>query len=336
MKNKILILVLLSAFLGSCKKTVVTLPDSMVPVRIAVTAPKPHNSVASRAISTDGFMTFSQMGIYSVLSSTPDLGSARNANAGYGNSKGALYWEALNPAAPIYYPEDKSPINLYGYHPYTGQVNSTVKLVGGVAALVLEYTLPLNQSEVATITTADLMWGSAVNVVPSTTGVATLEFVHKLTKVTFLITLSDAWGTESVPLNSVKMYGGAIGVNCSMVVANGALTTQPNAAGQINTVYCDYATPIPLDRLNVQKCEFIAIPNADIAGTTFEFNVSGVSYKIVIDQNTVANAADRSFDSGSNRVFSVKINTSGSTDELNVVPDILDWSVVNNVDLDGI
>lgn len=317
----------------SCKKTVITVPSAVKPMLISVKANKPEQGVPSRSTSLNGFDSFSQLGIYATLAPSSDLSTARNVNVGYGNPTNNTYWSALDEAQSIYYAEGDGAINLFSYHPYITQNGTTVVLDPLTVSPTLVYTLPLGQSSVATLVNADLMWGSAVNV-KQVDGPAKLEFVHKLTKVTFNISKAPDWNNDEALLTDIKMYGAPILTSCRLEVSTGTLTTTPNQAGERPMLHTHFETPVSLSEI-AGKSELIAIPVDDIAGVTLEFTVNGLPHTILINGTSIPDPANRSFRSGFNRIFGITVNKY-TPEQVNVIPTIEPWAVVNEIDLDGI
>lgn len=335
------IILILMVFLGvcSCKKTIITLPSESAPVLIAVkSAPIGAGFVASRAKSSiyDSFGTGSQIGIYTTAAPSVDLNVANHINIGYSNVQLETYWSANSADQAIYYLENNGEMNFFAYHPYTGQSNSTVSLLPLSVAPTLEYTMPLNQSTDAVLLTADLMWGNAMNVKESdNNNKVEIGFSHKLTKLTLNVILGDDWGVDKAQLSQVKVYGAPVLRNARLNLGSGELTVLPNATGVLNSVECVLAIPQLLSKLNTESFDFIVLPTDDIDGLTLEFVVNGMPYRKVLTSTNLPDPANRTFMEATNRVFGVKINRY-DPDQLSVIPSIVSWNVVSEIDIEGL
>lgn len=337
MKKIILILTVLLG-LYSCKKTVISLPNGSHPVLIAVkSAPIGAGFVASRATSPiiNSFDKSSQIGIYATAAPSADLNVATHVNVGYSNVQSETYWSANSADQAIYYLENNGEMNFFAYHPYTGQPNSTVSLLPLSVAPTLEYTMPLNQSTDAVLLTADLMWGSAMNVKESDNNKVEIGFSHKLTKLTLNVVLGDDWGSDKAQLSQVKVYGSPVLRSARLNLGSGELITTPNAEGVINSVECMLPVSESLSKLNEKSFDFIMLPTGDIDGLTLEFIVNNVPYRKVLTKTNLPNPADRTFTEATNRVFGVKINRY-DPDQLSVIPSIASWNVVSEIDIEGL
>lgn len=308
-----------------CKKTVVSADSEPVVVSFSLKASKesPKSGVSSKATGNDEFLSSSMLGMFAGESRLTSVAGLQYSNVGYENPTGSTEWKVPEGAEPIYFPLNDAAMDFYAYHPYSKQTTTSTSFVSGNTWI--DYTLPSMQSTTADLKNADLLWGSAVDRTQKQETV-TIDFYHKLSKLSLTIMKGSDWGADNLSLSAIKVSGNNVLKEAQLDLLSGAL--RPTVGGS-TSIECALSPSQSLSVLNEFKCDFIMIPAPaqDIVLTFVHENGTGQSLATLTSGLTLK--------SGTQLNVRVTINKFSPT-ELSVAPTMAAWNFVSEVEIEGI
>lgn len=327
-----LTLLLITAVMATgCRKRQIVHQSDPASVRFSIVSSVPKLEVPGRAVTdvNNDFTTESQIGIYATAADQTDANQAlpQNTNVGYFNPTGSTQWSAIEAGRSIKFLSEDQAMNFYAYHPYTSQSGTSVALDPNIASPTLIYTLPQDQSTTQALANADLMWGTKFNVGESS-GVVSLEFSHKLSKLSFKINAGSDWGTEAVELSRLEIKGSEMAATAQLNISSGELTT----GSELNTsVRCDYNPAIAFNELNACECQFITLP-AQYTNIEVKLTVRGSISGEKVYTTTLSGVQLKA---GHLRKMTISVYKTSSL-AISLSPTIQPWEVISDISMEAI
>lgn len=122
----------------------------------------------------------------------------------------------LTSSSPLYFPDKGTNMNFLGYYPYTTSVQG----------LIVNYTLPLDQSNNQALGQADILY--ATTTVNGTTPNINLKFYHQMSLLTLKIKCKSLLGSGT--LKKVTISGNKVLQAGTLDLSSGTLTPNSNSA----------------------------------------------------------------------------------------------------------
>lgn len=323
MKRIIVYLMTGMVLLCGCKKKRMDVPIGPQEVLIAVNALS-LDKEGTKAVSTNGFLSTSEIGIYTMVQTDPaatDLSGAQHRNFGYTNTSAAQYWQAMDPAHKILSVEGEK-LSFYSYHPYSESEGSTVSLSSPVDGgdVNFNFTLRPIQNTVSDLVFNDLMYATCSGVSSMHT-VADLRFRHLLTKVTCKVKVASDWLGGNVFLTKVSLSGQGITNSATLRLFDGSLTVQPvEQVGIVSWAAQDAGLALST---NPALVELIVLPG-EAGGVALSLEAGGLiyDYTIPVGQN---------FNPSHNRIYNITLSNDAS--DMIVQPEIVNWEVDDEIQI---
>lgn len=201
--------VLLAGLVASCSSGTEETPSS-VPIPISLSCG--ITPAATRATDT-GFETGDRIGLYVVNYEGGTAGSLQ-ATGNHVDNMQFTYDGTWTPATPIYWKDDTTPADFYGYYPY-GTTPTDISAV--------PFTVMADQSTEANYKASDFLWGKTAQVAPTETAVG-LTLDHLFSCAVVKVAAGNGFTAESLAAADVQVRLNGATCQASIDLSNGQVT----------------------------------------------------------------------------------------------------------------
>lgn len=277
MKNQNILLtaaVTLFVMSSSCKKDKPTDPVSPVNSTTVKFASSINGLIKTKAVN-DTWETNDAIGVF--MKTGTGLSNVISANKNY-NTNGDGEFKASSADQTLYYPENGSNVDFVAYYPYKQN------LAGNTYAVDVN-----NQNSQSAI---DLMYANNATGLSKTSTVATLNFIHQLSKIQF--TIKPGAGVAN--LNSLATAIAGLNTKADFDLATGILAAQSQTADVVAKTTTVGATAV---------AEAIVLPTVTAAGKVVTFTLPAGVFKLTLPAGTT-------FEQGKKYTYEIELKNDGT------------------------
>ena len=297
--NKILLLGAIALVLISCTNNDVInqeIPQGKVPISL-------NSSVSLlRSDSQNGQIANGQeVGFY--LNITSEATYEIDNNKLTADGSGEFIHNAM------YYPTEGSTFEFTAYHPYAES---------GDAGGFIDFSIEADQSTKPAYLNSDLLFSKKTGI-SRTQNAVKLDFVHKLTKLTF--TIKKGEGVDIDDLNKIEILD--LRPSVKLNITDGTLTTASGEAGTISAYGVIGGS---------NSVETLSGSAAIIIPQTIETNTKLLHIYIGDTKYSYTTTSEIEFEGGKKYDFQIEISASG----INVTSTINEWGIGDSITGDGV
>lgn len=164
-------------------------------------------------------------------------------------------------SSDFYWKDDITPASFYGYYPYDSSISNT---------LAYDFVMPLDQSAEDIYKSGDFLWGSACDVIPSSSAVE-LTLNHIMSKVTLTLKAGAGFSdSELLDRDLVLSFNNVVN-EAEIDLSNGKMTLKNNV-GSVIPYKIDASTyAFHMIPQSIGQCELISVV---IGGSRYVMNRS--------------------------------------------------------------
>ena len=268
MKKKLFFgLCLTALFVGCTQDFDEPIPSVPTPEgRIAINVISSIDQVTTTRANDDGFCNGDGVGIYAVnyVGETPGTLFAEGnqaTNVRYVFNEQEYKW---TPDYPVYYLDDKTPVDLYGYYPYNNNVENVNAYPFEVQK---DQSTDASNSLMGGYEASDFLWGKAENIAPTTSRIK-LTFNHRMAGVQVELVKGNNWDENE--WNSVDKH---------ILVSNTIRKASIDLATGVVTPSGEVEFTDIIPAVNGNGWRAIVVPQSIEASVAlFKITVNGTSY----------------------------------------------------------
>lgn len=212
-------ILLILPVLTGCSSEQTNIPE---PVQIPISLNPNITNLSTRATDT-GFEKGDCIGLYVVNYNEGNAGTLQ-ATGNHVDNMQFTYNESWTPATPIYWKDDITPADFYGYYPYT-------TTVADVEAMPIE--TKSDQSTEANYKACDYLWGKTLNVAPTEKAVG-LTLNHLLSCAIVKVVPGNGFTTETLEKADIKVNLNKAVCQATINLKDGNITTGAQEAQSIS------------------------------------------------------------------------------------------------------
>ena len=237
-------------------------PDGLIAINVSGSI----DQVTTTRANDDGFCNGDGVGIYAVNydGETPGFLFAEGnqaTNVRYVFNEQEYKW---TPDYPVYYLDDKTPVDLYGYYPYNNNVENVNAYPFEVQK---DQSTDASNSLMGGYEASDFLWGKAENIAPTTSRIK-LTFNHRMAGVQVELVEGNNWGENE--WNSVDKH---------ILVSNTIRKASIDLATGVVTPSGEVEFTDIIPAVNSNGWRAIVVPQSIEASVAlFKITVNGTSY----------------------------------------------------------
>lgn len=202
-----------------CSSEQTNMPE---PAQIPISLKCGITTLSTRATDT-GFENGDRIGLY-VVNYNGDNAGILSANGNHVDNMQFTYDGTWTPATPIYWKDETTPADFYGYYPYTNTPTD-------VEAVPIE--IISDQSNEANYKACDFFWGKTLKVTPTEQAVG-LTLNHLLSCAVVKVTAGNGFTTETLEQADIQVKLNKAICKGTINLKNGNITTDSQEGQSIS------------------------------------------------------------------------------------------------------